>query len=165
MSAKAIDKAVIKGLAIPKLSRRKLNDTKKWPQWRQQEWGQLTKCDLQEMFVRPMPRSLDRNTVILPWYGHASIKSTRIVWKKLKKREEHATAVNDTEKRSHWPRPTRHASNIQRSGCSGAITASEGLITLGCDVANAFAEAPPPTVPFYMEVDDQFGSETGGLTV
>jgi hypothetical protein len=53
MSAKAIDKAVIKGLAIPKLSRRKLNDTEKWPQWRQQEWGQLTKCDLQEMFVRP----------------------------------------------------------------------------------------------------------------
>ena len=36
-----------------------------------------------------------------------------------------------------------------------AITASESLITLRCDVANVFAEALPPAVPFYMEVCDQ----------
>jgi hypothetical protein len=37
-----------------------------------------------------------------------------------------------------------------------AVIASEGLITLGCDVANAFAGAPPPTAPFCMEADNQF---------
>jgi hypothetical protein len=29
-------------------------------------------------------------------------------------------------------------------------------ISLGCDVSNAFAEGPPPSIPFYMEVDNQF---------
>ena len=59
--------AVIKGLAIPKLSRNKLKDTEKWPKWREQEWGKLTKYDKQEMFGAPIPRPIDRDTVILPW--------------------------------------------------------------------------------------------------
>jgi hypothetical protein len=53
--------------------------------------------------------------------------------------ETHAACVEHPAQRLFW-----------------AITASESLITLGCDVANAFAEAPPPTAPFYMEVDHQF---------
>jgi hypothetical protein len=53
--------------------------------------------------------------------------------------ETHAACVEHPAQRLFW-----------------AITASESLITLGCDVVNAFAEAPAPTVPFCMEVDDQF---------
>ena len=37
-----------------------------------------------------------------------------------------------------------------------AITASEGLISIGADAGNAFAEAPPPVEPFYMMIDAQF---------
>jgi Reverse transcriptase (RNA-dependent DNA polymerase) len=37
-----------------------------------------------------------------------------------------------------------------------AITASAGLISIGADAGNAFAEAPPPVEPFYMVIDDQF---------
>jgi Reverse transcriptase (RNA-dependent DNA polymerase) len=37
-----------------------------------------------------------------------------------------------------------------------AVTAGVNHIALGCDVSNAFAEAPPPKNPFYMEVDEQF---------
>ena len=37
-----------------------------------------------------------------------------------------------------------------------AITASEGLISIGADAGNAFAEAPPPVEPFYMVIYDQF---------
>ena len=48
-NAEAIKEALIKGLAIPKLSRNKLNDTEKWPRWRKQEWDQLSKEDKQEM--------------------------------------------------------------------------------------------------------------------
>ena len=36
------------------------------------------------------------------------------------------------------------------------ITVSEGLISLGADVGNAFAEAPPPVEPLYMIMDDQY---------
>jgi hypothetical protein len=156
ISAEAIDEAVIKGLAIPKLSRRKLKDTEKWPRWRQQEWGQLTKYDLQEMFGKPIPRPLDRDTVILPWvwtYLHkidpnsleevekarGTCNGGKRYGKAVTLAETYAACVEHPAQRLFW-----------------AITASEGLITLGCDVANAFAEAPPPTVPFYMEVDDQF---------
>jgi hypothetical protein len=51
----------------------------------------------------------------------------------------YAACVEHTAKRLFW-----------------TITASESLVTLGCNVANAFAEAPHLTVPFYMKVDDQF---------
>lgn len=37
-----------------------------------------------------------------------------------------------------------------------AIVAAAGLIALGADAANAFAEAPPPVEPFYMKIDSQF---------
>ena len=37
-----------------------------------------------------------------------------------------------------------------------AIVAAAGLISIGADAANAFAEAPPPVEPFYMKIDNQF---------
>jgi hypothetical protein len=37
-----------------------------------------------------------------------------------------------------------------------AITARISYISIGCDVSSAFAEAPPPSIPFFMEVDAQF---------
>jgi hypothetical protein len=43
ISAEAIEEAVIKSLAIPKLSRKKLIHTEEWPIWRKSEWGQLVK--------------------------------------------------------------------------------------------------------------------------
>ena len=73
----AIEEAVIKGLVIPKLSRNKLKDTQKWPKWQKQEWGQVTKCEKQDMFGPPIPRPINCNTVILPWvwtYLHEKIE-------------------------------------------------------------------------------------------
>jgi hypothetical protein len=37
-----------------------------------------------------------------------------------------------------------------------AISAAIIYICIGCDVSNAFAEAPPPSKPFYMQIDNQF---------
>jgi hypothetical protein len=37
-----------------------------------------------------------------------------------------------------------------------AITAGINHIALDCNVSNAFAEVPPPSIPFFMEVNDQF---------
>ena len=54
---------MIKGLAIPKLSR-----TENWPtKWRnKQKWCHLTKYDKQDIFRAPISRWIDRDTVILP---------------------------------------------------------------------------------------------------
>ena len=38
ISAEAITEAATKGLAMPKLSRKKLKDAETWPKWRKQEW-------------------------------------------------------------------------------------------------------------------------------
>jgi hypothetical protein len=37
-----------------------------------------------------------------------------------------------------------------------ALVASLNLAAIGCDVGNAFAEAPAPSQPFYMCTDEQF---------
>ena len=108
------------------------------------------------MFGGPIPRPIDRNTVILPWVwtylhkidpntleevekGRGTCNGGKRYGRALTLAETYAACVEHPAQRLFW-----------------AIAASESLITLGCDVANVFAEAPPPTVPFYMEVDDQF---------
>ena len=146
--AEAIEEAVIKGFSIPKLSRKKLKDTESWPKWREQEWSQLTKYDKQDMFGTPRPRPRDPDTVILPWvWSYLHKLDTQSLEEVEKARgtcnggkqygravtlaKTYAACVEHPAQRLFW-----------------AIAASESLITLGCDVANAFAEAPPPTVPF-----------------
>jgi hypothetical protein len=37
-----------------------------------------------------------------------------------------------------------------------SLIAALNYVGLGCDVSNAFAEAPAPKEPFYMVVDEQF---------
>jgi hypothetical protein len=37
-----------------------------------------------------------------------------------------------------------------------AIAAKHGLVVVGADVSNAFAEAPPPKAPLYLYIDDFF---------
>jgi hypothetical protein len=37
-----------------------------------------------------------------------------------------------------------------------AIVANEGLIAIGADVSNAFAEAPAPKAPLFLYIDDTF---------
>jgi hypothetical protein len=94
MSAEAIDEAVIKGLAIPKLSRRKLVDTNKWPKWRDQEWGQLTKHDKQSMFGEPRVTATRLSYL---GFGRTYTRSIQTAWKKLKRHAELATAESDTD--------------------------------------------------------------------
>lgn len=37
-----------------------------------------------------------------------------------------------------------------------AIVAKEGMIAVGSDFSNAFAEAPPPKAPLYLYIDDAY---------
>ena len=62
-----IPAAVRKGIALPKLTRKRLIDTPDWPQFKGSEWVQLNKYHKQGMFGEPCPRPTDPDTVILPW--------------------------------------------------------------------------------------------------
>jgi hypothetical protein len=61
-------------------------------------------------------------------YGHTVVAA-----------ETNATCVEQPACRLYW-----------------SVTASEGLIAMGADAGNAFAEAPPVTEPFFMRIDDRF---------
>ena len=51
-----------------------------------------------------------------------------------------------------------YATCVEQPACRmfWAISAARNHIILGADAGNAFAEAPPPIEPFYMQVNDQF---------
>ena len=68
VSDEAIALAISKGIALPKLTRRKAQTMQEWPKFRESEWSQLSKYDKQGMFGTPIPRPpKDSNIVILPW--------------------------------------------------------------------------------------------------
>jgi hypothetical protein len=77
------------------------------------------------------------------------------LWKLSKKPELHATEANNMERPSLSRRHTLPVLNNQRNACAGLVAALN-LTSVGCDVGNAFAEAPAPTQAFCMHVDDQF---------
>lgn len=149
--------AIRKGLALPKLSRRKAKTLQEWPEFLKSEWSQLSKYQKQGMFGKPCPRPpKGSNTVILPW-----------VWTYLFKLDP-MTLEDIAKSRGTCNGGSRHGKVITLAetyaACveqpihrlSWAITAALNHISLGCDVSNAFAEAPPPKIPFFMEVDEQF---------
>jgi hypothetical protein len=151
-----IDAAIHKGLAIPRMTRRTVMRGPDAAKWRKTEWTQLTKYQNQGMFGDPCERPNDSNAVILPFvwtYVHKIDPLTGEIVEKARgtcnggKRhgkavtiaETYAACVEQPAQRLFW-----------------ALVAALNLTAIGCDVGNAFAEAPPPTQPFYMFIDDQF---------
>jgi hypothetical protein len=51
-----------------------------------------------------------------------------------------------------------YATCVEQPACRTfwALSAADGMIVIGADAGNAFAEAPPPDQPFYMLIDEQF---------
>ena len=148
--------AIHKGLALPKLTRRRLIDTPEWPKFKDSEWTQLNKYNKQGMFGEPCPRSRDAGVVVLPW-----------VWSYLYKIDP--ISIQDVAKsRGTCNGGPRHGKVITIAETYAAcveqpahrliwaLIAALNYIGLGIDVGNAFAEAPPPKDPFYMQVDSQF---------
>jgi hypothetical protein len=148
--------SIRKGLALPKLTRRRLLDTPEWPKFKASEWTQLNKYHKQGMFGEPCPRPLDNDVVVLPWVWSYLYKIDPITIEDVAKSrgtcnggprhgkvitiaETYAACVEQPAHRLMW-----------------ALIAALNFIGLGIDVGNAFAEAPPPKEPFFMQVDAQF---------
>ena len=122
--------------------------------WRRSEWAQHDKYKLQNMFGDPIPRPKD--AIVLPF-----------VWTYMEK-EDPITGILNPKSRGTCNGGKRYgkavtvaetyATCVEQPACRTywGITASEGLIAIGADAGNAFAEAPPATQVFYMRIDDQF---------
>lgn len=151
-----LDSCIQKGIAVPKLTRRKLKLQEDWLDFQRSEWSQLDKYEKQGMFGEPCTRP--QGVTTLPWVWTYLYKPDPITFEpKAKARgtcnggprygkvvtlaETFAACLEQPAHRLAW-----------------ALTAACNHIALGCDVANAFAEADAPEEPFYMEVDDQFNT-------
>ena len=136
------------------LTRAQLKKTPDFNHWVQGEWAQHNKYRKQDMFGAPIPRP--KGAIVLPFVWAYSTKIDPITGEIIYKArctcnggkrfgravtmaETYATCVAQPACRVYW-----------------AIVAAAGLIALGADAANAFAEAPPPVEPFYMKIDIQF---------
>jgi hypothetical protein len=148
--------AIYKGLAIPRISCRTVLWSPGAEKWRTLEWTQLTKYQNQGMCGDPCARPNDPNAVILPFvwtYVHKIAPITEEIVEKacvtcngskqhgkaVTIAETYAACVEQPAQRLYW-----------------ALVASLSLADVGCDVGNAFAEAPTPTQPFYMYMDNKF---------
>jgi hypothetical protein len=148
--------AIHKGLALPKLTRRRLLDTPEWPKFKDSEWVQLNKYNRQGMFGEPCPRPLNDDVVVLPWVWSYLYKIDPVLIEDVAKSrgtcnggprhgkvitiaETYAACVEQPAHRLMW-----------------ALIAALNFVGLGIDVGNAFAEAPPPKDPFFMQADKQF---------
>jgi hypothetical protein len=150
--------SIQKGLALPKLTRRRLLDTPEWPKFKASEWTQLNKYHKQGMFGEPCPRPHDNYVVILPWVWSYLYKINPITIEDVAKsrgtcngrpRPRHGKVITIAETYAACVEQPAHR-------LMWALIAALNLISLGIDVGNAFVEAPPPKEPFFMQVDAQF---------
>ena len=130
--------------------------TESWTKFRNSEWTQLDKYSNQDMFGKPCPRPSAEDTVVLPW-----------VWTYLYKVDP--VSLEDVEKsRGTCNGGSKHSKIVTLAetyaACveqpahrlTWAIIAGLNYVGLGCDVSNAFVEAPPPKKPYFMVIDQQF---------
>lgn len=127
-----------------------------WLLFQKSEFNQLNKYQRQDMFGDPVPRPKpsvdDPNPMILDWVWDYSYKLDPVTLKENPKsrgtcngsqmsdlEETFASCLEQTVHRLFW-----------------SIVALLNLQCLGCDVANAFSEAPKPKRLFYMRVDPPF---------
>jgi hypothetical protein len=111
------------------------------------------------MFGEPCPRPPKHfNAVILPWVWTYLFKINPITLEDTEKSQgtcnggaQHGKVITIAE---------TYAACVEKPALplAWAIIAALNYIGLGRnrDVSNAFAEAPPPKEPFYMEVDRPF---------
>jgi len=118
------------------------------PEWMQACYQQLDQYEDQDMFDKPQPKPADANAWPLIW--------TFL----LKPDRKKARCVVDASKR--WRRTMKIGETFANSLATDserlfwAIAAKRGLVVVGADVSNAFAEAPAPGNTFYIIPDQIF---------
>ncbi|KAI2502314.1 hypothetical protein MHU86_12118 [Fragilaria crotonensis] len=135
-------------------TRAQLRKRPDYNEWRQSEWQQHNKFALQNMFGKPIPRP--DHAIVLPFVWNYSIKEDPITG--VPKRKARGTCNGGKRYGKAVTVAETYATCVEQPACRlyWAVTASEGLLAMGADAGNAFAEAPPPEEPFFMKIDDQY---------
>jgi dUTP pyrophosphatase len=127
---------------------KQLKDRDDWPIWQQARYKQLDQYEAQGMFSDPLALPMDCSASFMLWtfvFKMDGTKKARMVCDGARNRtatslgHTYANSLNAPSERLYW-----------------ALTAMQGLIAVGADVSNAFAEAPPPQAPLYMYIDEAF---------
>jgi hypothetical protein len=139
--------AIMKGLAIPKITRRKPMQSTSWPQFCKSEWKQLITYDKQIMFGAPCPCPPDPNTVILPWVWTYLYKVDPITLEDVEK--SRGTCNGGTRFGRVVTLAETYTACVKQPAhrLTWSLIASLNYVGLGCDA---------PKEPFYMVVDEQF---------
>jgi hypothetical protein len=108
------------------------------------------------MFGAPRPHPRDPDTVILPWVWTYLYKVDPITLEDVEKSP--GTCNGGTRFRKVVTLAETYATCVEKPAhrLMWSLIAALSYVGLGCDVSNAFAEAPAPKEPFYMVVDEQF---------
>lgn len=131
------------------LTRRLLLQQSDWPDWQKSEWKQLNQYEAQKTFGEPCALPKGANLLPLLWtyiIKDCGTKKARCVCNGSPKMKGTVT-LGDT-----------YAGSLEQTGSRifWAATAMNNFITIGADASNAFAEAPPPKAPLYVNIDAPF---------
>jgi len=120
-----------------------------WPEFKKGQYKQLNQYWDQGMFSHPMPLPRNANALHMLWRFNikgCGTRKSRMVCNGSPRQKgtvtighTYANALDAASERLFW-----------------AIVANEGLIAIGADVSNAFAEAPAPKAPLFLYIDDSF---------
>ena len=135
-------------------TRAQLKKQPDYQDWRESEWRQHDKYKVQDMFGDPI--KCPHGAIVLPFVWDYMTKEdplTGILIRKSRgtynggKKLGNAVTIAET-----------YATCVEQPACRlyWSTTSAECLIAMGADAGNAFAEAPAPTTPFFMRIDDQF---------
>ena len=150
-----ISKATLRGGIVPKskrrsekLTRRKLQRQEDWDDWKKSEILQLDQYEKQKMFGDPC--SLPQGANVLPFLWAYAVKDDG--------RKKARCVCNGAPSKGTVTLGPTYAGSLDQTGARifWAAAAHRNLRVYGADVSNAFAEAPPPVAPLYMEIDEQF---------
>lgn len=120
-----------------------------WPDWQQSRFKMFDQYKTQGMFSEPMPHPLNANAIRMLWTFQLKMDGT-----KKSRMVAHMNArVRNTITLGHT-----YANSLETTSerLFWAIAAQEGLVVIGADVSNAFAEAPPPADPLYLFIDEAY---------
>jgi hypothetical protein len=120
-----------------------------WKQWEDSKYKQLDQYYNQGMFGDPTTLPHNANALRMLWtyvLKPCGTRKSRMVCNGNPRQKRtitlshtYANALDAPSERLFW-----------------AIAAKQGLIVVGADISNAFAEAPPPKAPLYLYIDDFF---------
>jgi hypothetical protein len=132
-----------------KYSRRKLKQLGTWFLWLKNEQGQLDRMDDQGMFGKPC--SPPKNSIVLNqvwrYYFKGNVRKVRECCDGSPRAAPFLHAIAQT-----YASCIEHPSSRMYYG----LCAIWNLIILTTDVVNAFANAPAPSIPTFLRIDDAF---------